>query len=40
MYPYLEPHGFTFKINRQPLDKLSDKIVHATTHLGRKPSGQ
>jgi hypothetical protein len=27
MYPYLEPHGLIFKINRQPLTKLSDEIV-------------
>jgi len=27
MYPYLEPHGLIFKINRQPLPGLSDKIV-------------
>jgi beta-lactamase regulating signal transducer with metallopeptidase domain len=27
MYPYLEPHGLIFKINRQPLDELSDEIV-------------
>jgi hypothetical protein len=27
MYPYLEPHGIIFKLNRQPLPELSDKIV-------------
>ena len=27
MYPYLEPHGLIFKINRQPLPGLSDDIV-------------
>ncbi len=27
MQPYLEPHGLIFKINRQPLPGLSDKIV-------------
>ena len=27
MYPYLEPHGLIFKINRQPLPELSDAIV-------------
>jgi hypothetical protein len=27
MYPYLEPHGLIFKINRQPLTELSDEIV-------------
>jgi hypothetical protein len=27
MYPYLEPHGLIFKINRQPLLGLSDEIV-------------
>lgn len=27
MYPYLEPHGLIFKINRQPLPGLSDEVV-------------
>ncbi|HXA45142.1 MAG TPA: hypothetical protein VNZ25_06525 [Candidatus Angelobacter sp.] len=27
MYPYLEPHGLIFKINRQPLTELSNDIV-------------
>jgi len=27
MYPYLEPHGLIFKINRQPLSELSDEVV-------------
>jgi len=27
MYPYLEPHGLIFKLNRQPLLGLSDEIV-------------
>jgi RNA polymerase sigma factor (sigma-70 family) len=27
MYPYLEPHGLIFKINRQPLTGLSDEII-------------
>jgi hypothetical protein len=27
MYPYLQPHGLIFKINRQPLSGLSDEIV-------------
>ena len=27
MYPYLEPHGLIFKLNRQPLPGLSDKVV-------------
>jgi hypothetical protein len=27
MYPYLEPHGLIFKINRQPLPTLSDEII-------------
>jgi hypothetical protein len=27
MYPYLEPHGLIFKINRQPLPGLSDEIA-------------
>jgi hypothetical protein len=27
MYPHLEPHGLIFKINRQPLSSLSNKIV-------------
>jgi beta-lactamase regulating signal transducer with metallopeptidase domain len=27
MYPYLEPHGLIFKINRQPLAELSEEIV-------------
>lgn len=27
MYPYLEPHGLIFKLNRKPLEKLSDSIV-------------
>ncbi len=27
MYPYLEPHGLIFKINRQPARELSDEIV-------------
>ena len=27
MYPYLEPHGLIFKINRQPLPELSDAMV-------------
>jgi hypothetical protein len=27
MYPYLEPHGLIFKLNRQPLPELSDAIV-------------
>jgi hypothetical protein len=27
MYPYLEPHGLIFKLNRQPLPGLSDEIV-------------
>jgi beta-lactamase regulating signal transducer with metallopeptidase domain len=26
-YPYLEPHGLIFKLNRQPLPELSDEIV-------------
>ena len=29
MYPYLEPNGLIMKINRQPLDTLSDDIVQA-----------
>src|ERR1019366_6811363 len=29
MYPYLEPHGLIFKINRQPLTGLSEEMVHA-----------
>lgn len=29
MYPYLEPHGIIFKINRQPLTSLSDEVVQA-----------
>jgi hypothetical protein len=27
MYPYLEPNGLIFKINRQPLPALSDEII-------------
>jgi hypothetical protein len=27
MYPFLEPHGIIFKLNRQPLANLSDEIV-------------
>ena len=27
MYPLLEPHGFIFKINRQPLAELSDAML-------------
>ncbi len=27
MYPYLEPHGLIFKINRQPLSELSNETV-------------
>jgi hypothetical protein len=27
MYPYLEPHGLIFKIDRQPLPGLSDEII-------------
>ncbi len=27
MYPYLEPHGLIFKINRQPLPGLSNDII-------------
>jgi len=27
MYPYLEPHGLIFKINHEPLPRLSDQIV-------------
>jgi len=27
MYPYLEPHGLIFKIDRQPLPELSDEMV-------------
>ncbi|HWY32909.1 MAG TPA: hypothetical protein VNX46_19240 [Candidatus Acidoferrum sp.] len=27
MYPYLEPHGLIFKINRQPLTGLTDDMV-------------
>jgi hypothetical protein len=27
MYPYLEPHGLIFKLNRQPLSELSDEII-------------
>jgi hypothetical protein len=27
MYPYLEPHGLIFKLNRQPLPELADEIV-------------
>jgi beta-lactamase regulating signal transducer with metallopeptidase domain len=27
MYPYLEPHGLIFKLNRQPLPELSGEIV-------------
>jgi hypothetical protein len=27
MYPYLEPHGLIFKINRQPLKELSDDMI-------------
>jgi hypothetical protein len=27
MYPYLEPNGIIFKLNRQPLPGLSDEIV-------------
>jgi hypothetical protein len=29
MYPYLEPHGIIFKLNRPPLPGLSDEIVQA-----------
>jgi hypothetical protein len=29
MYPYLEPHGLIFKLNRQPLPELSDEIVQS-----------
>jgi hypothetical protein len=27
MYRYLSPHGFVFKLNREPLDVLPDKVV-------------
>jgi hypothetical protein len=27
MYPYLEPHGLIFKLNRQPLPVLSDETI-------------
>jgi hypothetical protein len=27
MYPYLEPHGLIFKLNRQPAAKLSDETI-------------
>ena len=27
MYPYLEPHGLIFKLNRQPLTGLPDELV-------------
>ncbi len=27
MYPYLEPHGLIFKINRQPLPELTDALA-------------
>ena len=27
MYPQLEPHGLIFKLDRQPMEKLSDEIV-------------
>ena len=33
MYPYLEPHGLIFKINRQPLPGLSDDIVEQRSRL-------
>lgn len=29
MYPYLEPHGLIFKINREPLDELPQDVVQA-----------
>jgi hypothetical protein len=29
MYPYLEPHGLIMKINRQPVEKLSENILQA-----------
>lgn len=29
MYPYLEPHGIIFKLNRQPLTTLTDEVVQA-----------
>jgi hypothetical protein len=29
MYPYLEPHGLIFKINRQPAATLSDDVIQA-----------
>src|ERR1039457_2341664 len=29
MYPYLEPHGIIFRLNRQPLTELSDEIVQS-----------
>ena len=28
MYPYLEPNGIIFKLNRQPVTVLSDEIAH------------
>lgn len=28
MYPYLEPHGVIFKLNHQPLNALSDELIH------------
>jgi hypothetical protein len=27
MYPYLEPHGLIMKLNRQPVDNLSEQVV-------------
>jgi hypothetical protein len=31
MYPYLEPHGLIFKVNRQPLTEISDTMVQQDT---------
>ena len=41
MYPYLEPHGLIFKINRQPLPGLSDDNRSSrTTIIGGALSGR
>ena len=35
MYPYLEPHGLIFKINRQPLTAMPNEVVQQDHILGQ-----
>ena len=36
MYPYLEPHGLIFKINREPLEELPDQVVQRDHEFWRR----